>query len=557
MADTGTYAQCLAHLALGKAPGPDGLPNELLQCLPTDLKNALHNLMLLCWIKEEVPDSWTLSDTVLLQKKGDPLLLSNKRPIALCSTLYKLYTRLITVCMVEYSEMHQILSDAQEGFRKYKNTERQLLNWIHLFEDAGLTGRNLYALYVDFSSAFNTIDQDKLLQIMYRLGYPKDLVCAVRSLYQSARTAIRTEHGRTPPIPIQRGTVQGDTLSPILFIVFLEPLLRWLHVGGRGYKYGCLTPAENDQHNFSSGAFADDVAMATNTIPDLQTQIRKLELYSEWAGLQVNVSKCQVQAVLHDDARHNVLLKGGPSSTTYQSVVERRLDVKRRVEDSRLISNKIRITAPDPKTKQRAPQPVPYGTPDTPYKYLGVHVTPTLNWQPQLEAMQKLLKEHGDMLRESSATPDQKLNILRTCLQSRSGQAGELPVHTLRGETRYFNTLKRLAFLRDCGLEMTQDGADYAPDTNSLTRLWTPAEGLPGHRELAPLYRITAPLTALGADLHTLTNSKGTHLITTDELAHLYGHSVTRKHHVALNRLAMYLWQRYSETCEGQAPPDG
>ncbi|KXZ43665.1 hypothetical protein GPECTOR_83g277 [Gonium pectorale] len=259
--------------------------------------------------------------------------------------------------------------------------------------------------------------------------------------------------------------------------------------------------------------------------------------------------------------------------------------------------------------------------------------------------MQKLLKEQGDKLRESSATPDQKLHIVRTCLQSRvaytlqsmayapadiarldrqlasiarrcygikgcfptrailspaeclglgvgslrtvgaarvgntltlalndkgrlgavtralldlqSGQAGQLPVHTLRGETRYFNTLKRLAFLRDCGLELTQDGADYTPDANSLTRLWTPAEGLPGYRELAPLYRITAPLIALGADFHTLTNSKGTHLITADELAHLYGHSATRKHRVALNRLAMYLWQRYAETAEGQALPAG
>ncbi|KXZ43206.1 hypothetical protein GPECTOR_98g790 [Gonium pectorale] len=175
------------------------------------------------WIKAEIPDQWTASDTVLLPKKGDPLLIKNKRPIALANTLYKLYTSLITLNTVLFSEMAHIFTE--EGYLRQRNTERQIHNVLHAIEDAALTGRDLLMLYVDFTSAFNTIDQDKLLMVLYDLGYPTDLIEVIANLYPKASTRIRTEHGWTPPIAIERGTVQGDTLSPILFIIFMEPLL--------------------------------------------------------------------------------------------------------------------------------------------------------------------------------------------------------------------------------------------------------------------------------------------------------------------------------------------
>jgi hypothetical protein len=62
---------------------------------------------------------------------------------------------------------------------------------------------------------------------MKDLGYPEDAVTLVGNIYAQSSTIFTGEHfGRTKPIPIQRGTIQGDTLSPYLFLIFLEPLLR-------------------------------------------------------------------------------------------------------------------------------------------------------------------------------------------------------------------------------------------------------------------------------------------------------------------------------------------
>ncbi len=68
------------------------------------------------------------------------------------------------------------------------------------------------------------------LQIMYDLGFPTDAIEVVTH----ATTAYKTPHGLTSKLTVDRGTLQGNTLSPFLFIVYIEPLLRWLHVGGRG-----------------------------------------------------------------------------------------------------------------------------------------------------------------------------------------------------------------------------------------------------------------------------------------------------------------------------------
>ena len=76
-----------------------------------------------------------------------------------------------------------ILSSSQEGFRAEKNTIRQLQNLMNVMSDAKICHQDLYLLYIDFSSAFNTIDHDKLLCIMHDLGSPPAAIEVVADLY--------------------------------------------------------------------------------------------------------------------------------------------------------------------------------------------------------------------------------------------------------------------------------------------------------------------------------------------------------------------------------------
>ena len=64
---------------------------------------------------------------------------------------------------------------------------------------------------------------------MSDLGFPTDAIKLIGSIYSQSHTTITGPYfGQTQPIPIQHGTIQGDILSPYLFIIFLKPLLHWL-----------------------------------------------------------------------------------------------------------------------------------------------------------------------------------------------------------------------------------------------------------------------------------------------------------------------------------------
>lgn len=87
----------------------------------------------------------------------------------------------------------------------------------------------IYLTYIDFKNAFNSIDHPRLLATMDDLEYPLDAIELIGNIYIKSSTSFRGTHfTTTPPIQISRGIIHEDTLSPYLFIILLEPLLRWL-----------------------------------------------------------------------------------------------------------------------------------------------------------------------------------------------------------------------------------------------------------------------------------------------------------------------------------------
>ena len=90
----------------------------------------------------------------------------------LANTLYKLWMRLVTNTLYEYAEASSILNTTQAGFCKQKDTIHQLENVSMALEETKLFHKDIYALIVDFTSAFNTTDHDRMLWIMYDLGFP-------------------------------------------------------------------------------------------------------------------------------------------------------------------------------------------------------------------------------------------------------------------------------------------------------------------------------------------------------------------------------------------------
>jgi hypothetical protein len=127
-------------------------------------------------------------------------------------------------------------------------------------------------MYVDFKGAFNAADHRIMFKHMRHLGMPPTFVDTCEHIYGVSTTDYITPYGSTPSIDIDRGTLQGDTLSPFLFTLFFEPFLGWLTVGSREYRPGVPTtnvdPTEPTA-TYLGHSFADDLSLATGSPPNM------------------------------------------------------------------------------------------------------------------------------------------------------------------------------------------------------------------------------------------------------------------------------------------------
>ena len=387
--DRDAFRACLRTLSRGKAPGPDGVTNEMLLLLPDAAHDVFHAFFQIMWATACTPPSWKHSLTKLLFKnKGTILSLDYYRRIGLGNTMYKLWTRIITYTFVDFTERNNLLSHTQAGFRPKRSTTDHLELLTLRLEDALLTKTNLYLLLIDFTEAFDTIDHDNLLQILYDLGFPTDATEVIKDLYTGATTAVHTPFGLTNPLSFDRGTIQGDSLSPFLFILYLEPLLRRLQHGGLGYSPGSLSnsrPTDRTQHHVSNSAYADDLNLMTDSLHNISLQTNKVTEYATWGYLKANPTKTLFTSALY-----------ATSPSCPYNLTQLQRDV-----------TAIKIQGHQPKLQD----------PNEPFPYLGVSFTLDLRWIHQFKSLYLAVKDRLGSLKGAPVSTYRKLYTINSSIR--------------------------------------------------------------------------------------------------------------------------------------------
>ena len=118
------------------------------------------------------------------------------------------------------------LPDVQAGFRKGRGTRDQIANICWINEKAREFQKNIYFCFIDYAKAFDCVDYNKLWKILQEMGIPDHLTCLLTNLYAGQETTVRTGHETTDWFQIRKGVRQGCILSPCLFNLYAEYILR-------------------------------------------------------------------------------------------------------------------------------------------------------------------------------------------------------------------------------------------------------------------------------------------------------------------------------------------
>ena len=184
--------------------------------------------------------------------------------------------------------MNRELLDVQAGFRKLRGTRDQIANIRWIIKKAREFQKNIY-YFIDYIKAFDFVDHNNLWKILKEMGIPDHLTCLLRNLYAGQAATVKTGHGTTDWFQIGKGIREGCILSPCLFNLYAEYLMR--HAGLEEAQAGIKIAGRN----MNNLRYADDTTLMAE-IEELKSLLMKVKEESEKVGLQLVIQNSKIIA---------------------------------------------------------------------------------------------------------------------------------------------------------------------------------------------------------------------------------------------------------------------
>ena len=177
--------------------------------------------------------------------------------------------------------MKIVVKRVQAGFRKGRGTRDQIANIHWIIKKAREFQKNIY--FIDYSKAFDCVDHNKLWEILQEMGIPNHLTCLLRNLYAGQEATVRSRHETTDWFQIGKGVRQGCILSPCLFNLYAEYIMRnaRLDEAQAGNKI--------DGRSINNFRYTDDTTLTAESEEELKSLLMKVEVKSEKAGLKLSI----------------------------------------------------------------------------------------------------------------------------------------------------------------------------------------------------------------------------------------------------------------------------
>lgn len=272
----------------GKAAGPDQVANEFLKNLPEIWRQKIIKLFNKILQEETIPAAWSESRLTLLFKKGNRNDPNNYRGISIINTITKLFTTILTDRIHNWVDNREVIQNSQFGFRKGRGCQDAIYT-LHSAISINIRHRKskVYTVFVDFSRAFDSVPHAILWQKLHTIGISTKIINILKDFYQKANFTFIINGDTSSSININRGVLQGDSLSPSLFNLFINDLEQFMKVNNvRGVSIG--------KEDILLTLYADDLALITDNPVMAQKALNILALYCTKNHLNININKTKI-----------------------------------------------------------------------------------------------------------------------------------------------------------------------------------------------------------------------------------------------------------------------
>ena len=272
-----------------KSPGTDQLSNCWLDALFSTHAQLALNFNSIMTDPTTTPKWFYQGTTYLLAKSTDTVNPNNHQPITCLSTLYKLFTSILTDRTYRHLEQQNILPTEQKECRRvsYGCKDQLLINKV-ILQHANSKFRNLSTAWIAYKKAFDSVPHSWILRSLEILKISTAIICFLKAsmplwetnLYLSHSNRTLTSNG----MQIKCGIFQGDSFSPLLFCLALVPLSHLINNTGYGYKMN----SRRINHLF----YMDDLKLYARDDRELEGLLQTVKSFSDDIGMEVGLDKC-------------------------------------------------------------------------------------------------------------------------------------------------------------------------------------------------------------------------------------------------------------------------
>ena len=279
----------ISEIIAGKQNGKSttDLKNEMLKRPGPAMENMICPLIKTIWKEETIPDQWNKGlITSLWKGKGDKELLSNHRGITVSSALGSILEQLIDKRM----EQNIPLTPAQGGGKKKSSTFDHLFILRALISVSLKQKRDTYITFLDIKKAYDNVDNEDLLTIMWEKGLRGKAWRILKNLNTHLKAAIKTRYGITRDIEMEIGGRQGSRVTGRMFAKLMDLLAEDVIASSIGVKM---------MEDFIIGIllWVDDVVSCVEGADNQEKMLHKIDHFAKIHKLKWGQEKCKVMKI--------------------------------------------------------------------------------------------------------------------------------------------------------------------------------------------------------------------------------------------------------------------